>query len=110
MNRRGQALIEFVLILPVFLFIVFAVYDIGMIFSKQNKLENDSTDIVLMYKDGKTIDEIENMYKDIDINTVMETDYEKIILKEDVKLITPGFNLIFGNPYKIEVMRFIRNE
>ena len=79
MNRRGQALIEFVLILPVFLFIVFAVYDIGMIFSKQNKLENDSTDIVLM-------------------------------LKEEVKLITPGFNLIFGNPYKIEVMRFIRNE
>ena len=32
MNNKGQALIEFVLILPVFLFILFAVIDFGMIY------------------------------------------------------------------------------
>ena len=35
MNNKGQALVEFVLILPVFIFILFAVYDIGMIFNKK---------------------------------------------------------------------------
>ena len=48
MNRKGQALVEFVLILPVFIFLLFAVYDFGMIFNTKNKLENDSTDIALL--------------------------------------------------------------
>jgi len=39
MNKRGQALIEFVLILPLFIFLLFAVYDFGMIFSVKNTLE-----------------------------------------------------------------------
>ena len=110
MNKRGQALIEFVLILPVFIFIVFVIYDFGMIFSTQNMLESNSTDIILLYKNGTTIEEIKNMYDGIDISTVRDNDYEKIIISDDVKLITPGFNLLFGNPYKIEVMRYINYE
>ena len=50
MNNKGQALIEFVLILPVFLFILFAIIDFGMIFSTKSNLESDSTDIVSLYK------------------------------------------------------------
>ena len=110
MNKRGQALIEFVLILPVFIFIVFVVYDFGMIFSTQNTLESNSTDIILLYKNGTTIEEIKNMYDGINISTVRDNDYEKIIISDNVKLITPGFNLLFGNPYKIEVMRYINYE
>ena len=110
MNRRGQALIEFVLILPVLLFIALATYDFGMIFSRQNELENDSTDIVMLYKNGSSIDEIRATYKDISITTSVDGEYEKILLNKNVKLVTPGFNLIFGNPYKISVERYINYE
>ncbi len=110
MNKKGQALIEFVLILPVFLFIVFAVYDFGMIFSKQNEIENESTDIVLLYKEGTSIEELRNMYNDLDLSIEEDNEYKKIIIKKDIKIITPGLNLVFGNPYEIEVMRFIKDE
>jgi Flp pilus assembly protein TadG len=110
MNRRGQALIEFVLILPVIIFIVFAVFDFGMIFSKQNSLQNDSTDIVVLYKSGSSLDEIRNKYSDIEITTMQDGNFEKIIVSSQIKLITPGFNLIFGNPYRIVVERYINYE
>ena len=52
MNRKGQALVEFVLILPIFILILFAVVDFGMILSKKSELENISVDIVSMIKNG----------------------------------------------------------
>lgn len=110
MNNKGQALVEFVLILPVFIFILFAVYDIGMIFNKKNSLENDSSDIIELYNSGKEIYEIEDMYKNLNISITEEDEYKKIVIEDKVKLITPGFNLIFGNPYKINVERYIVNE
>ena len=35
MNRKGQALVEFVLILPIFIMILFSIVDFGMIFNKK---------------------------------------------------------------------------
>ena len=50
MNRKGQALVEFVLILPIFIMILFVVVDFGMILNKKNELENVSVDVVNMLK------------------------------------------------------------
>ena len=110
MNKKGQALVEFVLILPVFLFLIFAVYDFGMIFNKRNAIENDSTDIIELYKNGKSIDEIRDMYPEIEIDITLDNDYYKVTISDGVKLFTPGFNRIFGNPYKIDVERYIPYE
>ena len=110
MNRKGQALVEFVLILPIFLFLLFAIYDFGMIFNKRNSLENKSTDVILLYKDGKSIDEIKTIYSDININITRDNDYDIFNIYDSVKLITPGLNRIMGNPYKIEVTRYIPYE
>ena len=52
MNKKGQALVEFILILPVFIFLIFSVYDFGIIFNKKNALENISTDIIELYKNS----------------------------------------------------------
>ena len=38
MNRKGQALIEFVLIMPVLLFILLIIFDFGMILSNKTNL------------------------------------------------------------------------
>ena len=110
MNRKGQALIEFVLILPVFLFLIFAVYDFGMIFNKKNILENTSTDIVELYKSGKTLDEITVIYPELELTIISDNDYDEIKINDKVKIITPGLNRIMGNPYVVEVKRYIPHE
>ena len=110
MNRKGQALVEFVLILPIFIFLLFAIYDFGMIFSRENKLEGDSSSIVSLYKNGKTLNEIRTMYPGIGIDELVDGDYVKLTFEDNVKVITPGLNRIFGNPYKIKIERYLPNE
>ena len=110
MNRKGQALIEFVLILPVFLFLIFAVYDFGMIFNKRNVLESDSSDIISLYREGTSIDTLNEMYKGVSIDITNDGKYSKFVISTNVKIITPGLNRIFGNPYRIVVERYIPYE
>ena len=110
MNRKGQALIEFVLILPIFILILFATIDFGLILSKKNELENISVDVIAMLKNKKSINEINNMYSDVKIEEEKSEDYTKIIISEDVDIMTPGLNLVLGDPYKIQIERNIPNE
>ena len=107
MNRKGQALVEFVLILPVFLFILFAIIDFGIIFSSKSNLENDSTDIINLFKTGTSLDELKSMYYDNNIDVTNEGNYYTFSIKTSVNLITPGFNRIFGDPYVIGVERVV---
>jgi len=110
MNNKGQALVEFVLILPIFIFLILSVYDFGMIFNSKNSLENESSDIISLYKNGKTLDEIKLLYPDNVVTISNDIDYYKIKVEKTVSLITPGFNLIFGEPYLIDVERYIPYE
>ena len=110
MNRKGQALIEFVLILPLFILLLFATIDFGLILSKKNELENISVDVVSMVKNNKSLNEIDNMYPDIEIIEEDDNDYKKIIISQKINIMTPGLNLVLGNPYKIQIERNIPNE
>jgi len=109
MNNKGQALVEFVLILPIFIFLLLVVVDFGIIFNKKNQLENNSLDVINLYKNGELVEEIEDIYKDYDIEILVIDDYDKVTIKTEVKLITPGLSRIFGNPYTIKVERNIPN-
>ena len=80
MNNKGQALIEFVLILPVFIFILFAVIDFGIIFSSKNNIESDSTDIINLFKNGVSVSEIEEMYDDHTIDVSNDGEYYKFTI------------------------------
>lgn len=107
MNNKGQALIEFILILPLFLFMIFAVVDFGFIFNSKNSLENDSADIIEMFKNGTSVVEIQNIYLDYSITVTNDNEYYRVLIESEVNLITPGFNRIFGDPYLISVERFV---
>lgn len=109
MNNKGQALVEFVLILPIFLFILLTIYDFGRIFNEKNSLEGKSSDVIDMYKSGKSLDEIENIYEDISITITSDNEYDKIIVESSLEIITPGLGRIFGKPYIIKVERYIPN-
>ena len=81
MNRKGQALVEFVLILPVFIFILFVIVDFGNILSNKNKLEYVSADIVDMYKNGDNVSTIKDSFSDINIDISNYRDkYTKIVI------------------------------
>ena len=110
MNRKGQALIEFVLILPVLILILFIIFDFGNIFYSKYELQNQSMEILRLIKDKKTKEEITDIYSkiDIEINTYKE-DYKKITLTKELDLITPLFDNILDDPYLIKVERIIPN-
>lgn len=107
MNNKGQALVEFILILPVFIMILFVIIDFGMIFNKKSNLESISNDAISIYKENESLVEIQNLYKDIQIELVNVNDYTKLIFKDKVNIVTPGMNKVFGNPYVITVERVI---
>lgn len=110
MNRKGQALIEFVLILPVFLMILFLVIDFGTIYVAKMKLESTSTEIIDSYYDNHDLNTIKDKYKDYVINDSKEDDYLKLTVRSQVKLITPGLGRILSNPYEITTERYIYDE
>lgn len=112
MNKKGQALVEFVIILPIFLVLVLGVIDIGKILYNKTMLEGLITEAVSMYFDGSSEIEIRQA---LDLEeTVLMIDEEgstvEFHLVQEIDLITPGFNLIFGNPYPLDVSRSIHYE
>ena len=109
MNRKGQALVEFVLILPIFLLILFAIVDFGMILSKKNELENVSIDVISMIKNNDNINEIKMLYPDIEIDISSDNKYTTIKIYESMDIMTPGLNIVLGDPYEILVERTIPN-
>lgn len=110
MNNKGQALVEFVLILPVFILILFVIIDFGMIISTKNNLENTSVDIVGFIKNDKTKEEITNIYNDINIEINSSNEYIRLTISKDVDIITPGLNRVLGDPYNVKVERIIYND
>lgn len=112
LNKRGQALVEFILILPVFLMILFVIVDFGMIFNAKSSLENDTSDIVLMVENGDDINNIQLSYPKYDISIKKSDDnkYYNIYVKSYVDIVTPGMNLILDDPYPIYTERVIPYE
>lgn len=108
MDRRGQALVEFVLILPVFLLILFVIVDFGNIFYNRYELQNQGADIVRLIKNGKDVNDVYSKV-DIDISSY-KGDYEKVTISKEIRLITPFMDRILGNPYLIKVERVIPDD
>lgn len=114
-NKKGQALVEFVIILPIFIFMLLSIIDIGKVIYFQNQLVSELNDVVDLYKNQKTYDEILNELNLQDEGVTLEIknqDNEIITfyLKRDVEIITPGLNVIFDNPYTVTVERALSYE
>lgn len=110
MNNKGQALVEFVIILPIFIMILFLVIDFGMIINKKNELENKSTDIIEMIKNGENINKINSLYKEIDVTVTNQDNYLIVNLNTKINILTLGLNKILSDPYIVNVERTIYND
>ena len=114
-NKKGQALVEFVIILPTFIFMLLSIIDIGKVIYFQNQLVSELNDVVDLYKNQKTYEEILNELNLQDEGVTLEIknqDNEIITfyLKRDVEIITPGLNVIFDNPHTVTVERALSYE
>jgi len=113
MKRNGQALVEFIIVLPVLIVILLGIVDFGLIFVHKNSLENNLKEVTDIWKDTKSLEEV-NLYLeriDEDIKFTIEENDElsELFLETNYNVATPGLNLVLGNPYKIKVSRVIYN-
>lgn len=65
MNKRGQTLILFVLLIPILLILAALVIDIGLVTNAKLKLDNLTTSILEEFYDQKNEENIEQKIKEI---------------------------------------------
>lgn len=111
-SNKGQALVEFIIILPITLILIFCVVDFGRIISTKGELEDKTQDIVTFYENGKTLEEINLIMdnKDIKIDLKNNGDYATFTINKKIKPITPGLSYILDKVFNVEVTRVIKNE
>lgn len=107
-NNKGQALIEFALILPVLLLVIISIVDFGNIILKKYSLENDIDNISELYKNGNVEPYLNN--KNLTIKYDYADDFTTITIYKKIKIISPVLVPIFGSDYEIHVEKSIINE
>lgn len=111
-DNKGQALVEFVIILPILLLILLSIMDFGNILYKKYAFENDLDVIVDMYN-SDAYDDINDYVNDnnIEINYSDKDNLLVINIKKDINVFSPIIRAILGKNYQINVSRSIyKNE
>ena len=110
-KTKGQALVEFVIILPILMMIIFVIIDFANVFYQKNHLESVTNNIVSFKENGKSNEYIkENTDKDIKITYKQKSNVLKIETKKKINLVTPFSSMFFQNPYIIKTERAISYE
>ncbi len=111
MSNKGQALIEFILILPILLILTIGIFDLFNIQNKKYDLENDLDYVTQLYITNKE-NEIEPYLNknNITLEKNINEEYIELKLTKQVKLITPLLNKILENPTTISVKRSVLYE
>lgn len=111
MDKKGQALVEFVIIMPIIMMIIFIIIDFSNVFYQKNNLENTTNDIVRLRENGKSNEYIQkSMPKDIKISYIPENNNIKLEVTKNIKLITPFSSMFFKSPYQIKTERVLLYE
>lgn len=110
-NNKGQALVEFIIILPIFLLLLISTIDFGNIYIKKMSLENDLDLVYDLYKD-KEYTKINDYITSKDISVTYEEvdDFTNIKLEKDINVFSPVLVSILGKDYKVEVERTLYNK
>ena len=107
-NNKGQALIEFIIILPILILVVSCIIDFGNIMYQKYQLTNDLNTIADMYR-FKNNNDINNYLNSINAEISYESDenYTTITLKKDIDINTIIVNNIIGKKYNLVVHKTI---
>ena len=107
LNKKGQALVEFVLVIPIIIFILFATIDIGKIIYTKNGLQSKLDEATELLNNDTEYNEVvnsinNNSTSEVYLNLVYnDNNYVIVKVSSNVKIITPGLNALIGNPYTV---------
>lgn len=110
MKNKGQALTEFIILLPLLMLLVTGMVDFGNVIYQKYKLENDLDAVVSFYEeDSGRMSDYVNREK---IKATIEEDDVTVTIRisKSVPIYTPGLNRILKSPYPIETQRVIYHE
>lgn len=108
--NKGQALVEFIIILPVALLLVLGVIDFGNIIYKKYTLENDLDTVVDLYQNDQAPAMNDYVTKNnLSLNIDSGEEYVTVSISKRVRVYTPGLGQIINNPFSIETKRVIYN-
>jgi len=103
MNNKGQVLVVFVILLPIFLTILTLVIDLGLLSIEKRKISNNTYDAVEYYLNNndkeKTVKLLESNLNDVEIKINDNNEYIEInVIKEYKSLYT-----IISNDQEINI-------
>ena len=108
-NNKGQALVEFILVLPIFILLIISMVDFGNIILKKYSLEDEIDKVSTMYVEHVDYNNYLNK-KNISINITNEDNYTNITLSKDIKIMCPVLTPIFGSKYTVSVEKSVPND
>ena len=104
MNNKGQVLVLFVILLPIFLTILALVIDLGLLSIEKRNLDNNTYEAIEYYLEKndkeKTIKLLENNLNDVKIDINDYDQYVTIIVKKDYK----SLYTIISNNQEIKIV------
>lgn len=108
MGRKGQALTEFILVLPVILIIILVIFNVGYIYIEKYNLENDLETITDLYKnkDEKTLKAyISN--EEINFDEKQKGLLTEITISKNILISAPILNQVLGKNFNIKTSKTI---
>lgn len=110
-NNRGQALVEFIIIFPIFVFLIISMVDFGNLLYQKYQLENELDYVSDLYLRQKENDiSLYATRKKFSVNYQKTGNSVRITVTKRIKLSTPGLSKVLSNPYLIEVERVVYEE
>ncbi len=108
MNKKGQALVEFILILPVILIVFMALVDVGGIFMQKIDLNNSMETVTDLYQNNNKKELMAYVAKEnLTYDESVTDDTVKITLKKSISVSAPILSNVLGKNYKIETSKVI---
>ena len=103
-NKKGQALVEFVIILPVLLLIVISMVDFGNLLYQKYQLEQNLEYVSDLYLANDT-NALEQEKQRLNIKTEEDCKYVKLTIETEAKLSSPILRRVLGEDYVIATSR-----
>ncbi len=106
MNKKGQTLILFVILIPILLGLCALVIDVGLIVNEEVKLKEVSKSIIASTIGEVSIEEIKRLYQENDIpinNLKLEVDPYEIRVQNEYEIDSIFGSIIGIHSYKISI-------
>ena len=103
-DRKGQALVEFVIILPILLLIVISMIDFGNLLYQKYQLEQDLEYISDLYIANDT-NALEQEKQKLHVTTIEDGSFVTLQVQKEANLASPILRRVLGDHYQIETSR-----